>query len=148
MRIFKRSRVRATLPLMIGGWLTLSAAIAQTADPMQPPPDRRPVITPGENSLAAAILESLTGDARAAERLNVLKRLGSDRVTALIEAGDTREAQTVKATQSAAYDGETLVIRSESGERTFSPHPLVKKTPRPVGSTSASGASQPTSRSP
>lgn len=140
--------MRVALTLMICALLPLSAATAQSTDPMQPPPDRRPVIAPGENSLAAAILESLTGDARMAERLNVLKRLGSDRVTALIEAGDAREAQALQTTQSAAYDGEALVIRSDSGERTFSPHPLVKKTPRPIGSVPAAGASPSTSRSP
>lgn len=138
----------ALLLLMICGLLPGSPAIAQSTDPMQPPPDRRPLIAPDENSLAAAILESLSGDTRMAERLNVLKRLGTDRVTALIEAGDTREAEALQTTRSAAYDGEALVIRSESGERTFSPHPLVKKIPRPIGSVPAAGAPPSTSRSP
>lgn len=139
--------VRAVFFSVLGlSWV--SPAISQSLDPMQPPADRRPAIAPGESSLAAAILEALSGDARVAERVNVLKRLGNDRVTALIEAENTQQAETLKATQSATLEGESLVIRSDSGERIFSPHPLVQKTPRPAGSAPAEMASPPTPRSP
>lgn len=118
-------------------------ASAQSRDPMRPPPERLSQMTIPDNSLAAAIMTAQQGGPALAELVNVLKsqqgQLSAVLDAAGMSAGGVADLQ--KATE-AEQSEKGLVVRSPAGERTLSPNPLVRKTPRPVGSPPSRAASE------
>jgi hypothetical protein len=121
------------LALFALGLLIVPCGLAQTADPMRPPPERVAELSPPENSLAAALLAAQRGDLEVTELVKVIKAQQA-RVAAVLEANNMEDAEALQQVQSAEKRGGSLVLRSETGERMLSPSPLVRKTPRPIGS--------------